>query len=182
VALREELQIYGDADSDPFPTPNTIVSAHSVQIEDVDVFNEDVVLAEVIAVPKLMPSDEEKKKSIEALLSKYSCLFSTGQRDLGRISNPEICHRIVVYDDASPPSKFRAMSTYSEREREFMNSEINMLLDLGIIQPSESPWISAPVIVKKHDGSLRLCIDFRPLNKVTVPDPLAERNVPITFL
>jgi putative transposase len=52
-----------------------------------------------------------------------------------------------------------------------MLSEVKMLLDLGIVQPSDTPWISAPVIVKKHDGTLRLCIDFRPLNKVTVPDP-----------
>jgi hypothetical protein len=63
------------------------------------------------------------------------------------------------------------MSTYSEIEREFMIKEVDMLLKLGIIQPSDSPWVSAPVIVKKHDGTLRLCIDFRPLNKVTVPDP-----------
>lgn len=46
-----------------------------------------------------------------------------------------------------------------------------MLLKLGIIRPSLSPWVSAPVIVKKHDGSLRLCIDFRPLNACTVSDP-----------
>jgi hypothetical protein len=171
IAVREELQCCGDADPTSFSIPVSLLSLHKVQIEDVDVFDERVHLAEVIAKPKLLPSDEEKKRDIELLLSQYSCLFSTGQSDLGRIANPEICHRIIVHDDASPPSRFRAMSTYSEREREFMLSEVKMLLDLGIVQPSDTPWISAPVIVKKHDGTLRLCIDFRPLNKVTVPDP-----------
>lgn len=46
-----------------------------------------------------------------------------------------------------------------------------MLLDLGIIKPSSSPWISAPVCVKKSSGDLQLCIDFHPLNKCTIEDP-----------
>jgi putative transposase len=169
--VRGELQYYGDSDIAPFLPPASLISMHSLQIEDVDLFDENVIVYEVLAVPKLLPQDEEKKKAIEFLLSKYAQLFSTGSDDLGRIAHPEICHRIAVQLDASPPSRFRHMSTYSEIEREFMIKEVDMLLKLGIIQPSDSPWVSAPVIVKKHDGTLRLCIDFRPLNKVTVPDP-----------
>ena len=52
-----------------------------------------------------------------------------------------------------------------------MEKEVQMLIDLNIVQPSTSPWISAPVCVKKSEGTLRLCIDFRPLNKYTVEDP-----------
>ena len=37
---------------------------HSLQIEDVDLFNEDVIVYEVLAVPKLLSQDEEKKKAI----------------------------------------------------------------------------------------------------------------------
>jgi hypothetical protein len=135
IAVREELQCYGDVDPTPFSIHVSLLSLHMVQIEDVDVFDEQVYLAEVIAKPKLLPSDEEKKRDIESLLSQYSCLFSTGQSDLGRIANPEICHRIIVHDDAVPPSRFRAMSTYSEREREFMLSEVKMLFDLALYNP-----------------------------------------------
>jgi hypothetical protein len=38
----------------------------------------------------------------------------------------------------------------------------------GYIRPSVSPWGAPVLFVKKKDGTLRLCIDFRQLNKVTV--------------
>ena len=39
------------------------------------------------------------------------------------------------------------------------------------MRPSVSPWSSPIIPVRKKDGSVRLCIDFRRLNKETVPDP-----------
>ena len=45
-----------------------------------------------------------------------------------------------------------------------------MLLQAGIVRPSLSPWTS-PVLPVKKDGTIRLCVDFRKLNTVTVPDP-----------
>ena len=45
------------------------------------------------------------------------------------------------------------------------------MLDLGIIRASTSPYASPIVIVKKKDGSNRICVDYRKLNKVTVADP-----------
>lgn len=42
------------------------------------------------------------------------------------------------------------------------------LLDKGFIQPSISPWGDPVLFVKKKDGSLRMCIDYRQLNEVTI--------------
>ncbi|KAK7101623.1 hypothetical protein V1264_019974 [Littorina saxatilis] len=58
-----------------------------------------------------------------------------------------------------------------------IEDEVKKMLDLGIIEPSQSPYSSPIVLVKKPDGSVRFCIDFRGLNKVTIfdsepiPDP-----------
>jgi hypothetical protein len=49
-----------------------------------------------------------------------------------------------------------------------LQMQFKELLDLGIIRPSVSPWGAPIIFVKKKDGSLRLCIDYRDLNHVTV--------------
>jgi Reverse transcriptase (RNA-dependent DNA polymerase) len=55
-----------------------------------------------------------------------------------------------------------------------MNDRIDNLVperpDLGVIEPSHSPWRFLAVLTPKQDGSMRLCIDYRRLNEVTLPD------------
>ena len=49
-----------------------------------------------------------------------------------------------------------------------LKAQLQELLDKGFIRPSVSPWAASVLFVKKKDGSMRLCIDYRELNRVTV--------------
>ena len=60
---------------------------------------------------------------------------------------------------------------HSRFEEDFLKNLVDELVQAGLFRPSMSPWISPVVLVKKKDGSLRMCIDFKRLNKVTKKDP-----------
>ena len=49
-----------------------------------------------------------------------------------------------------------------------LKMQLQEMLDKGFIRPSVSPWGASVLLVKKNDGSMRLCIDYRELNKRTV--------------
>jgi hypothetical protein len=49
-----------------------------------------------------------------------------------------------------------------------LKEQLQELLDKGFIRPSISPWGAPVLFVKKKDWSMRMCIDYRELNKVTI--------------
>ena len=49
-----------------------------------------------------------------------------------------------------------------------LKEQLKDLLDKGFIRPSVSPWGAPVLFVRKKDSSLRMCIDYRQLNKVTI--------------
>ncbi|KAL0544915.1 hypothetical protein IC582_020045 [Cucumis melo] len=62
----------------------------------------------------------------------------------------------------------RAPYRMAPAELKELKVQLQELLDKGFIRPSVSPWGAPVLLVKKKDGSMRLCIDYRELNKVTV--------------
>ena len=56
------------------------------------------------------------------------------------------------------------------KEKQVIADHLKEMLDSNVIQPSKSPWASPIVLVGKKDGSIRFCVDYRDLNKVTKRD------------
>jgi hypothetical protein len=59
--------------------------------------------------------------------------------------------------------------------------QLNELLDKGYIHPSSSPWSCPALFVKKKDQSLRLCVDYRPLNAITIKNKYTFSRIDILF-
>jgi len=53
----------------------------------------------------------------------------------------------------------------------FVDKEIEDMIAMGVIERSEAAYASPLVLVKKADGSYRVCVNFKELNKITVFDP-----------
>ncbi|GFU15187.1 retrovirus-related Pol polyprotein from transposon 297 [Trichonephila clavipes] len=109
-------------------------------------------------------SDEQRNKLSE-LLRKFSGLFT--KTDKSTAAKTNVKHRIFTGDHA--PINQRAYRV-SPTERRIIHEEVLKMLDEGIVQPSESPWSSPVVLVRKKDGSWRFCVDYRKLNSVTKKD------------
>ena len=84
-------------------------------------------------------------------------------------------HTIKLAPNAKPSSKPPYQVPIHLRPQ--VNAEIDKLIDQGIIEPSDDTTWCAPLVpVKKPDGSIRLCVDFRELNQVT---PLDRHIIPM---
>ena len=112
--------------------------------------------------PVFVPS-RQQQAALDAVLGDFPTVLKS---EPGRTSQAEL---VINTGDHPPVSShpYRIAPRYKEEVR----AQINQLLELGILQPSTSPWSSSIVTVKKKDGKIRICVDYRAVNAITAPDP-----------
>lgn len=85
-------------------------------------------------------------------------------------------HRISLQEGANPVNQ--RLYRYALYQKNEIDKIVQEMLQSGTIQPSSSPYASPVVLVKKKDGTWRLCVDYRRLNELTIknrfPIPLIE--------
>jgi hypothetical protein len=118
----------------------------------------------------------EQKESIKHLIEKHKQAFSFSEYDLGqtRFAKHKINSEQIKQAPYSCPRHLRPV----------MEEKIKELLNHELIEPSESPWSSPVVLVRKKDGTIRFCVDFRKLNANTLKDayPLPKPEEQIEIL
>ena len=105
-----------------------------------------------------------QQQQLNKLFKEYSDVFSQGEDDLG--NTPLLEHAIETH---GPPLRQPYRQKNPAVRREEM-TQIQQMLSSNVIRPSNSPWASPVVMVRKKDGSLRFYVDFRQLNAATVKD------------
>ena len=106
----------------------------------------------------------ERKRLIE-LLRQYSDVFSHGEDDLGFTTT--VTHKIPTISEHPIRLPHRRVPP---NQMEEVKAHLQRLLEQKIIRPSTSPYAAPVVIVRKKDGSIRLCVDYRRLNEQTRKD------------
>jgi len=89
-------------------------------------------------------------------------------RELNSAGNCGILKHVINIKDSNPIKQ--APRRIPLHLKEEVNRIIEEMKSQGVIEESQSPWASPVVLVKKKDGSLRFCVDYRKLNAVTIKD------------
>ena len=107
--------------------------------------------------------DGFEEKDIEELVAAYPTVFSDspGRTDFCQLVISTVSEKPLAAHPHRVPDKWK----------EGVRQEILKMEEQGIIVRSNSPWASPIVPVPKPDGSLRICVDYRAINNITIKDP-----------
>ena len=103
-----------------------------------------------------------QKKLVHAFLLKHHKVIGRDENDLGLTKTVE--HEIDTQGTVPIKQRYRRFAPPMQLE---IRKELDKLMKQGIIEPSMSPWASPLVPIRKKNGKLRICIDFRAVNEIT---------------
>ncbi|KAL5505305.1 hypothetical protein EMCRGX_G006717 [Ephydatia muelleri] len=105
------------------------------------------------------------KEMLFSVLLDYADVFSLHPGNIGRTG--EIKHHLDT-GDAQPIHQLPRRVPQARRLE--VRKMLDEMLEKDVIQPSHSPWSSPIILVRKKDGSMRFCVDYRKVNSVTKKD------------
>ncbi|GJR36700.1 putative reverse transcriptase domain-containing protein [Tanacetum coccineum] len=127
-------------------------------------FNIDLMPIEIGSFDVIIGMDWLSKYHVVIVCDEKIILFT---EDLsGILPTRQVEFQIDLVHGVAPVA--RAPYRLAPSEMKELSDQLQELSDKGFIRPSSSPWGAPVLFVKKKDGSFRMCIDYRELNKLTV--------------
>ena len=137
--------------------------------------NTKATLPEGVSLDDTDLSETQKERATQ-MFSKWDNIFSKGSSDIGHTKLVE--HHIKLSNDEPFKEAHRRIPPgFIEEVRE----HVQEMLQGDVIRNSESPFSSNVVIVRKKDGTIRFCFDFRKLNNRTIKDAYAIPRIEDTL-
>ena len=120
----------------------------------------------------------EQTEVVKDMLRTNVGAISLDNDDVGQVNI--VAHEIRLLNPDQQPIKipFRRLTG---KIRDGVEEEIRNMYEAGIIEPSNSPWAAQVVPVRKPDGTIRVCVDYRALNKATCKDAYPLPNIEDTL-
>jgi len=143
--------------------PACIVSPDSTKPEVTDRASVAHITPIIDRVDPSVPTAVREK--LQSLLTSYEDVFSKDEYDLGHTSIVQ--HSI----DTAENRPFRQpLRPQPRAQLPIIDKLLDEMQQQGVIEPCQSNWASNIVLVKKKDGSIRFCVDYRKLNTLTTKD------------
>jgi hypothetical protein len=120
----------------------------------------------VVSVKSIIEEEEMVVKDVVKLLEEYKDVFSIKSPPDLPSKRGEDDHVILTVLGVRLQARFPYRLT--PEEREVLKTRLKELTETGHIRPSSSPWEVLVLFMRKKDGDLRMCIDYRALNKMIV--------------
>ena len=114
---------------------------------------------------KLEHLTTSERDQLEASILTWADVFALDSSELGTTS---LAEHVIKTGDHPPTRQPVRRMPFALRDK--VNSLVEEMLSQGVIVPSASPWASPVVLVRKKDGGIRFCVDYRKLNSVTKLD------------
>ena len=147
-------------------SPVEVLEATETRQKDDNAVN-DEVLKVVNELLSHIPAEINvcQREQIRVLLEKNADILSLNEYDVGRTT---LVQQTINTGDHQPIRQ--SLRRHPIAHLEAIDQQVEEMRQHGIIEPAASPWASNVVLVRKKDGSLRFCVDYRALNSITYKD------------